>query len=68
MMNEIMVVIDGPEPLNLNRLVLRVFLILVPDREPTFFASSTSNVDVRLGNSGHVRLNWFAEVDHFCVL
>lgn len=50
-MAEIVIVVDGPEPLDLDWLVLRVLLVLVPDSEPALLGGTASDVDVRLGHS-----------------
>ena len=50
-MAEIVIVVDGPEPLDLDWLVFRVLLVLVPDSEPAFLGGTASDVDVRLGHS-----------------
>lgn len=63
-MAEIVIVVDGPEPLDLDWLVLRVLLVLVPDSEPALLGGTASDVDVRLGHSCGVWLNWTFQIDH----
>jgi hypothetical protein len=51
MMAEIVIVVDSPEPLDLDWLVCGVLLILVPDSESALLGGTTSDVDVRLSHS-----------------
>ena len=46
MMNQIMVIIYGPEILNINRFITGILIILIPHRKPAFLAHITLHIDV----------------------
>lgn len=48
MMNNIMIVVDCSEPLDIDRLVIRILIHLVPDSKSAFSVNSTPDVYVLL--------------------
>ena len=50
-MTEIVIFVDGPEPFDLDRLVLGVLIVRVPDIEATLHGGTTFDVDVFFGSS-----------------
>ena len=46
MMNQIMIIIYGPEILNIYRFIRRIFIIFIPHCEPALLAHSALHVDV----------------------
>jgi hypothetical protein len=67
-MNNVMIVIDGSEPLDFDWVSAGIFLEFVPHGESALSGGVALNIDVRGSDSSFVGLSWLVFSDHLGML